>query len=63
MSDKSQGAAECYECWYPMTRGGYLPVVMPPQTDGFGSSVPVNYCINQACARYGLLTVVSKFTK
>lgn len=45
----------CVLCFYPMTNGGYLRQAGKPVT-----YIPVNYCINTECPRYGLLAILKQ---
>lgn len=43
----------CVLCKYPMTNGGYVRQSGTPKR-----YIPVDYCINNECVRYGLLTIL-----
>lgn len=53
--EKKSTAPLCVLCDYPMTRGGYLRQQGKP-----GTYVPVDYCVNNECMRYGLITILKK---
>lgn len=45
----------CVLCKYPMPNGGYLRQAGKPV-----NYVPVQYCINNDCPRYGLITILKQ---